>query len=397
MKSIPLERLHTELGAKFGPFAGYNMPIQYPMGLKGEHLHTRTHAGLFDVSHMGQLRITCANDPNGAQLRRALEAALPCDFDGWPNDTQRYSVLLNDQGGIEDDLMLVWRDGSSVAKGSSGGLADLPAGTPEVRMVVNAGNRDADLALLKKLAPGLTFEWVDAALIALQGPAAEAVLAKLDPSAANMVFMQARDLMLCGVPCFTTRTGYTGEDGYEISIPASHADRIVRDMMNDDRAKPIGLGARDTLRLEAGLPLHGNDISPTISPIEAGLPFAIAASRRLPKTNADGTKTTPTKTGGFPGAQTVLKHLNDGAPRKLIGLISKEPVPIRSHAKVVTANGQEVGEVTSGTVSPSLGHPVMLALVNANAVGEPLFAIVRDKQLKVEAVKLPFVPKRYKR
>ncbi|MFZ9346930.1 MAG: glycine cleavage system aminomethyltransferase GcvT, partial [Burkholderiaceae bacterium] len=157
MKSIPLEQLHTELGAKFGPFAGFNMPIQYPMGLKGEHLHTRAHAGLFDVSHMGQLRITSPKDPSGAQLRNELEAALPCDFDGWPNDIQRYSVLLNDQGGIEDDLMLVWRD------------------TPEVRMVVNAGNRDADLALLKKLAPTLKFEWVDAALIALQGPDAESV------------------------------------------------------------------------------------------------------------------------------------------------------------------------------------------------------------------------------
>ena len=153
MKSIPLEVLHIELGAKFGPFAGYNMPIQYPMGLKGEHLHTRTHAGLFDVSHMGQLRITAPNDPSGEKLRQELESALPCDFDGWPNDVQRYSVLLNDQGGIEDDLMLVWRGAA-----------------PEVRMVVNAGNRDHDLTLLKQLAPSLKFEWVDAALVALQGP-----------------------------------------------------------------------------------------------------------------------------------------------------------------------------------------------------------------------------------
>ncbi|MFY7698938.1 MAG: hypothetical protein ACOVQH_01545, partial [Burkholderiaceae bacterium] len=152
MKSIPLEELHIELGAKFGPFAGYNMPIQYPMGLKGEHLHTRTHAGLFDVSHMGQLRITAPNDPSGEKLRQELEAALPCDFHGWPNDVQRYSVLLNDQGGIEDDLMLVWRDAALEAR-------------PEVRMVVNAGNRDHDLALLKQLSPSLAFEWVDAALV----------------------------------------------------------------------------------------------------------------------------------------------------------------------------------------------------------------------------------------
>ncbi len=364
MKSIPLEKLHTELGAKFGPFAGYNMPIQYPMGLKGEHLHTRSHAGLFDVSHMGQLRVTAPNDPSGAQLCRELEAALPCDFNGWPNDVQRYSVLLNDQGGIEDDLMLVYR-------GS------------EVRMVVNAGNRDADLALLRKLAPGLKFEWVDAALVALQGPDAESVLAKLDEKAADMVFMQAADLNLCGVTCFTTRSGYTGEDGYEISIPAADAERVVREIMKDDRVKPIGLGARDTLRLEAGLPLHGNDISPTITPIEASLGFSIATSRRA--------------NGGFPGATKVLSQIANGAPRKLIGLISKEPVPIRSHAKLVREDGSEVGEVTSGTVSPSLGHPVMLALVKTSAVNEPLYAIVRDKTLKVELIKLPFVPKRYKR
>lgn len=397
MKSIALEKLHVELGAKFGPFAGYNMPIQYPAGLKSEHLHTRAHAGLFDVSHMGQLRITSPADPSGAQLRRELEAALPCDFDGWPNDTQRYSLLLNSNGGIEDDLMLVWRDGSTVAKGSSSGLLDQAPGTPEVRMVVNAGNRDADLMLMQKLAPGLKFEWVDAALIALQGPDAESVLAKLDPKAASLTFMQAADLNLCGAVCFTTRSGYTGEDGYEISLPATHAERIVREIMKDDRVKPVGLGARDTLRLEAGLPLHGNDISPTVSPIEGSLAFGIAPSRRLRKTNADGSQTKPTKTAGFPGAETVLKHLAQGAPRKLIGLTSKEPVPIRSHAKVVNASGAEVGEVTSGTVSPSLGHPVMLALVQSNAVNEPLFAIVRDKQLRVKVTKLPFVPKRYKR
>ncbi len=388
MKSIPLEKLHTELGAKFGPFAGYNMPIQYPMGLKAEHLHTRTHAGLFDVSHMGQLRITAPNDPSGAQLCRELQAALPCDFNGWPNDIQRYSVLLNDEGGIEDDLMLVYRHADR--HGPSGprddGARHCEAegrGNPEVRMIVNAGNRDADLALLQKLAPGLKFEWVDAALVALQGPDAESVLAALDPKAADMVFMQAAELTLCGVTCFTTRSGYTGEDGYEISIPAADAERVVREIMKDDRVKPVGLGARDTLRLEAGLPLHGNDISPTVTPIEASLGFSIAASRRA--------------TGGFPGAAKVLAQIANGAPRKLIGLISKEPVPIRSHAKIVKEDGSEVGEVTSGTVSPSLGHPVMLALVQASAVNESLYAIVRDKKLKVELTKLPFVPKRYKR
>jgi aminomethyltransferase len=378
MKSIALESLHTALGAKFGGFAGFNMPIQYPEGLKAEHLHTRSHAGLFDVSHMGQLRITAPNDPSGVKLAKALEAALPCDFEGWPKDVQRYSVLLNDRGGIEDDLMLVWRES-------------------EVRMVVNAGNRDADLARLSQLAPDLKFEWIDAALIALQGPEAEAVLSALDPLAASMTFMQASELNLCGAVCFTTRSGYTGEDGYEISIPRAHAERVARALLDDRRVKPVGLGARDTLRLEAGLPLHGNDISATISPIEAQLSFAIAASRRLPKRNADGSLTAPAKTGGFPGSSTVLGHLAEGAPRKLLGLTSKEPVPIRAHAKIVNASGQAVGEVTSGTISPSLGVPVMLALIQAEALNSPLWAVVRDKKLAVEVAKLPFVPKRYKR
>ena len=378
MKSIALEKLHGELGAKFGGFAGFNMPIQYPQGLKAEHLHTRSHAGLFDVSHMGQLRITAPNDPSGTKLAQSLEAALPCDFDGWPKDVQRYSVLLNDRGGIEDDLMLVWRES-------------------EVRMVVNAGNRDADLARLSQLAPDLKFEWIDAALIALQGPEAEAVLSALDPFAASMTFMQAAELNLCGAACFTTRSGYTGEDGYEISIPREDAERVARALLGDRRVKPVGLGARDTLRLEAGLPLHGNDISPTISPIEAQLGFAIAASRRLPKKNADGSLTTPGKTGGFPGSSTVLRQLAEGASRKLVGLTSKEPVPIRAHARIVNASGRAVGEVTSGTISPSLGVPVMLALVDIEALTGPLSAIVRDKELAVEITKLPFVPKRYKR
>jgi aminomethyltransferase len=378
MKSIALEKLHAELGAKFAGFAGFNMPIQYPEGLKAEHLHTRAHAGLFDVSHMGQLRITAPDDSSGKRLTESLEAALPCDFHGWERDTQRYSVLLNDSGGIEDDLMLVWR------------------GT-EVRMVVNAGNRDADLARLTQLAPNLKFEWIDAALIALQGPDAEVVLSSLDPRAAAMTFMQAAELNLLGAACFTTRSGYTGEDGYEISIPVTHAERVVRALLADSRVKPVGLGARDTLRLEAGLPLHGNDISPAISPIEAQLAFAIAPARRLPKINPDGSQTTPAKTGGFPGSDKVLAQLAEGPSRKLVGMVSREPVPIRAHAKIVDAKGQVVGEVTSGTISPSLGIPVMLALVETQALSGPLSALVRDKTLAVEITKLPFVPKRYKR
>lgn len=366
-KLIPLDALHRELGARMGPFAGYDMPIQYPAGLKAEHLHTRAQAGLFDVSHMGQLRIR-ARDGTVASLQRELEAALPIDFEGWPIGLQKYSYLLNEQGGIEDDLMLV-------------NLGD------EVRMVVNAGNRDADHAQLLAACPGLQIDWVDAALVALQGPQAEAVLAALDPQAAAMTFMQARELELLGARCFTTRSGYTGEDGYEISLPKAVAEAIVRRLLQDARVAPVGLGARDTLRLEAGLPLHGNDITAQTTPVQAGLAFAIPASRR-----AAGNKA-----GGFPGAAAVLAQFARPPARKLIGLLSPEAVPIRSHAVIVDAHDAVVGEVTSGTVSPTLGRPVMLAYVDTQAADGALRAVVRERRPVVELTRLPFVPKRYKR
>jgi aminomethyltransferase len=368
VRGIPLATLHRELGARFGPFAGWEMPIQYPAGLKAEHAATRESAGLFDVSHMGQLRIR-AKDGSAASLARGLEAALPVDFDGWPVGLQRYSLLLNDAGGIEDDLMLV-------------NLGD------EVRMVVNAGNRDADFARLAAACPGLAIEWVEAALVALQGPQAEAVLAALDPSCAAMTFMQSRTLALEGAACFATRSGYTGEDGWEISLPLEAAERIARRLLADPRVTPVGLGARDTLRLEAGLPLHGSDVGPSTTPVEAGLAFAIPKSRR-----AGGAKA-----GGFPGAATILAQLAGGPSRRLVGLVSPESVPIRAHAPILDAADAAVGEVTSGTVSPTLGRPVMLALLRAEALdGRPLRAAVRDRRPVVEPAPLPFVPKRYRR
>ena len=368
---VLLDALHRELGARMAGFAGYDMPIQYPAGLKAEHLHTRTKAGLFDVSHMGQLLIT-ARDGRLDTLHQQLEAALPLDFEGWPLGLQRYSLLLNDQGGIEDDLMLV-------------NLGD------QVRMVVNAGNREHDLALLRASCPDLDIDWIDAALIALQGPLAQAALERLDPQAADMLFMQSRTLNLLGADCFTTRSGYTGEDGYEISLPCNQAEAIVRRLLDDPTVAPIGLGARDTLRLEAGLPLHGNDISPTVTPIEAGLGFAIPKSRR-----AGGLKA-----GGFPGAAAVLRQIAEGARRKLIGLSSYDPVPVRAHAQIVDSHDKVVGEVTSGTVSPSLGRPVMLAMIDAEVIRESgnttLKAVVRDRRPVVHLTPLPFVAKRYKR
>jgi aminomethyltransferase len=374
LKKIPLDELHRELGAKFGGFAGFDMPIQYPAGLKQEHLATRAQAGLFDVSHMGQLSITPKDGLIGT-LHAELEAALPVDFAGWPVGLQRYSLLLNEQGGIEDDLMLV-NLGSAVA------------------MVVNAGNRDKDFALLSLRCPGLKFAWIEASLIALQGPAAESILAALDPQALNMHFMDSRTLSLDGAPCFTTRSGYTGEDGFEISIPAADALRVVRRMLSDERVQPVGLAARDTLRLEAGLPLHGNDITSNTTPIEAGLSFAIPKSRR-----SGGEKA-----GGFPGAKVILEQLAQGVSRKLVGLTSDENIPIRAHSAVLNAQEEVLGEIASGTVSPSLGKPIMLAYLSSAALpnqqgqgGPALFAAVRDKRPGVKVVELPFVEKRYVR
>jgi aminomethyltransferase len=337
------------------PFAGWEMPVQYRDGLRAEHLWTRSHAGLFDVSHMGQLRVT------GKRLAAVLERALPLDFDGWSAGLQKYSLLLNDQGGIDDDLMVV------------------RVSDDEVRIVVNASGREADLARLRALCPGLNFELLNDALIALQGPQAEAVLGE----AADLAFMQARALRIAGVDCFMTRSGYTGEDGFEISVPAASAADLAQRLLAHPAVKPIGLGARDTLRLEAGLPLHGHDIDAQTSPREAGLAWSIARSRR-----PGGAKS-----GGFPGAALVER-----LTRRLVGLLGVEPVPVREGSKIVDESGAAVGRVTSGTVSPTLGKPVMLAYLDpALKDGAALRAVVRNREHPVAIVPLPFVPKRYKR
>lgn len=359
----PLFALHRALGARFTPFAGYEMPLQYAQGLKAEHLWTREAAGLFDVSHMGQLRVT------GDGLHAALESALPLDFADWPAGQQRYSLLLNDAGGIEDDLMVTR-------------LED------EVAIVVNAACREKDLAQLRVHCPGLAFAWCDAALIALQGPAAEAALGALVPRAAALKFMQVESIEIEGTRCLVSRSGYTGEDGYEISVPSETAERVARRLLENPAVKPVGLAARDTLRLEAGLHLYGQDMDAETTVCSAGLGWAIARARR----------TGGAKAGGFPGAATTLRELRDGSARRLVGLAGLEPVPVRSGAAIVDADGAERGTVTSGTVSPSLGKPVMLArLDTALAPDAALFAVVRGKRHPVARAALPFVPKRYKR
>jgi len=352
---LPLHALHAELGAKFTPFAGYDMPVQYKEGLRAEHLHTRSHAGLFDVSHMGQVRVT------GPDLEQALERALPVDFEGWPAGLQRYTLLLNERGGIEDDLM-VTRLGS------------------EVRLVVNASTKEKDLQLLRQMCPALSFQLLDHALIALQGPDAARAL----PAASGLKFMHVDWVKLGGAECLVSRSGYTGEDGFEISVPKEAAEKFARSLLAHASVKPVGLGARDTLRLEAGLHLYGQDMNADTTVLEASLGWAIAKSRRA------GGK----KEGGFPGAEVYLGQARDGVQKKLQGLVGDENVPIRHDSPLVSDEG-EAGVVTSGTVSPSLQKPIMLGYVKSGAP-DNLFAVVRGSRRPVRIAKLPFVPKRYK-
>jgi len=353
-----LHGLHAELGARFVPFAGYEMPVQYREGLRAEHLHTRSHAGLFDVSHMGQVRVT------GPGLHAALERALPLDFDGWPPGAQRYSLLLNERGGVEDDLMVTR-------------LAD------EVRIVVNASGREKDLALLRALAPALSFELLDRSLIALQGPAAEQVFALLKPESKSLAFMQSGMLG----DWLVSRSGYTGEDGFEISVANEEAETLARRLLADPAVKPVGLGARDTLRLEAGLHLHGQDMDENTTAVEANLGWAVARSRR-----AGGGKE-----GGFPGAAVYFEEAKNGTGRRLVGLTGEDPVPIRHGAPIIGPEDAEVGIVTSGTVSPSTQRAIMLGYVEVQHLAGPLFASVRGAPRPVHVSDLPFVPKRYKK
>ena len=360
MQRTPLHALHLGLGARMVPFAGYEMPLQYADGLKAEHLWTREQAGLFDVSHMGQLRVRGQPNVHGNGLHASLERALPVDFAAWPAGLQKYSLLLNDRGGIDDDLMVTRCE-------------------DEVAIVVNAACKERDLARLRSLCPALEFSVLEHALIALQGPRAREVLA----GAADLKFMHARSLVFAGISCEVTRSGYTGEDGFEISVPACDAAALASALLAHPAVRPIGLGARDTLRLEAALPLYGHDLDADTTPREAALPWAIARARR-----AGGAKA-----GGFPGAGHI-----DRANKRFVGLLGEGPVPVRGGAQLLDASGAVAGKVTSGTVSPTLGKPVMLGYVAAGVANDAsLNAVVRNQPHAVRIVPLPFVPKRYQR
>jgi aminomethyltransferase len=369
LKTTPLRDAHVAAGARMVPFAGYEMPVQYPEGVLKEHLWTREHAGLFDVSHMGQARL------RGVSPLSAFEEVVPGDFINLKPGKQKYSVLLNRKGGIIDDLMA--------------GRPVRPDGTGDdgLFVVVNGACKDNDFKVIDdELAGQVVIERLeDRALLALQGPQAAAVFQAHVPEAASMVFMDVRALSGFGVDLIVSRSGYTGEDGYEISVPAASAVAVWNTLLADERVKPIGLGARDSLRLEAGLPLYGHDLDETTSPIEGDLGFAVNKNRREQR--------------DFPGALRIVTELADGPARKRVALKVLEGAPAREGAEIADADGKVIGVITSGGFSPSLKQAIALGFVPPAfaAPGTALKVIVRGKPQAAEVVTAPFVPHRYVR
>ncbi len=364
----PLHALHIDLGARMVPFAGYELPVQYPSGVLKEHLHTRTQAGLFDVSHMGQVEL------HGPDAAAALETLVPVDVLGLPAGRQRYAFFTNEAGGIEDDLM-IFNAGS------------------HLHLVVNAACKVADIALLGREIGGRCEIRVreDLALLALQGPGAEAALAPLAEDPLPASFMHGARVRLAGSDCLVTRSGYTGEDGFEISVPAVDAERLARALLAQPGVAPIGLGARDSLRLEAGLCLYGHDLDPTTTPAQAALTWAIQKVRR----------TGGARPGGFPGAARILAELDDPASvaRRRVGLRPEGRAPIREGVEITDQDGRPVGRVTSGGFAPSVNGPIMMAYVEHAyaSPGTSLAALLRGTPTPVRVVALPFVPHSYRR
>lgn len=367
--TTPLAALHHELGARMVPFAGYQMPVQYPAGLMAEHLHTREHAGLFDVSHMGQLMV------RGADAAAALETLMPVDVRGLAVGRQRYGLLINDAGGIIDDLMFFRQEENAFF------------------IIVNGACKVGDIAHIReRIGARCSIETMpDHGLLALQGPEAVTALEPLVPGVDRLVFMSGAHFTWQGTPLFITRSGYTGEDGFEISVPGNRAEALARALLARPQVQAIGLGARNSLRLEAGLCLYGNDIDATTTPPEAALNWAIQKARR-----AGGDRA-----GGFPGAEKILAQIANPAllERKRVGLVALERVPVREHTELHDAGGQLVGTVTSGLLSPSLGKPIALGyLPPALAVnGTRVDAMVRGKPVPMQVAATPFLPPRYHR
>jgi aminomethyltransferase len=367
----PLHDLHLRLGARMVPFAGYAMPVQYPTGLMAEHKQCRDAAALFDVSHMGQVRLV------GADSARALETLVPVDIVDLAAGRQRYAFFTNASGGLLDDLMVV--------------RPAVDAGFGDLFLVVNAGCKDADVRHMQAHIGHRcqVLPMPERALLALQGPKAVAALSRLNANVAPLVFMSGGVFELAGVPCFVTRSGYTGEDGFEISVPAAHATALAEALLSQPEVRPAGLGARDTLRLEAGLCLYGHDIDEKTSPIEAGLSWAIQKVRRPGGARA----------GGYPGAAVIERHLAGGAPTKRVGLVGLERVPVREGTVLFDAHGHKLGTVTSGTLAPSVNQPIAMAYLPADHARpqHEVYADVRGKRLPMRVSPMPFHPHRYQR
>jgi glycine cleavage system T protein (aminomethyltransferase) len=373
LKITPLHRLHVELGARMVAFAGYEMPVQYAAGILKEHLHVRAAAGLFDVSHMGQIEVR----PHGGHVddtALALESVVPADLLGLPVRRQRYALLTNEQGGIRDDLMIA-------------NLGD------RLVIVANAACKDADEAYLRAMLSDRCniARLNDRALLALQGPSAEEVFAALVPEVAGMRFMDVREISLLGTNCTVSRSGYTGEDGFEIGLPATLAETVARKFLSNPKVAMIGLGARDSLRLEAGLCLYGSDLDATTTPVEAGLDWSIQATRR-----SDGRRA-----GGFPGAERILDQLDNAPPRRRVGLRPEGRAPVRHGAQLFAdqASAEAIGTVTSGGFGPSVNAPIAMGYVPAAvaSAGAPIFAELRGERVPMRLTKFPFITPKYKR
>ena len=365
--TTPLNALHIELGARMVPFAGYSMPVQYPAGLMAEHKHTRSSSGLFDVSHMGQLRLI------GPEAAAAFETLMPVDVIDLAPGKQRYGLLLNDDGGIMDDLMF------------------FRVSNDELFVIVNGACKVADIAHIQakignrcKVEPMPTH-----GLLALQGPKAVDALARLAPGVEKLVFMTGGNFDVAGIPCFITRSGYTGEDGFEISVPGDQTEALARQLLAQPEVQPVGLGARNSLRLEAGLCLYGSDLDATTTPPEGGLNWAVQKVRR----------TGGARAGGFPGADKVLGQIDNPASltRKRVGLIAQERIPVREQVELCTTDGKAIGVTTSGLLGPTIDKPIIMGYVEPayTAVGTALHAMVRGKPVPVEVVAMPFVAPNY--
>ena len=367
IRTTSLYQMHLDAGAKMVPFAGYEMPVSYPLGIKKEHIHTREKAGLFDVSHMGQIRLV------GKNAKRALESLVPVDIIDLPLMKLRYALFTNKDGGVMDDLMVT------------------SLGDEDLFLVVNAACKEADFEhLLNTIGVECKVEFLeDVALLALQGPKAHEVLAEIAPSTSEMTFMTAKQLVINGIDCFITRSGYTGEDGFEISLLAKDAEELAKLLLSNEEVEWVGLGARDSLRLEAGLSLYGHELDNDHSPVESSLSWALSKVRR----------TGGEREGNYLGDNIIMSHLNEGSESKVVGLQPEGRMPVRDGALIEDEFGNEAGQVTSGGFGPSINRPIAIARIKKNYIENQskLFALVRDKKIAVEIVKLPFIKQNYYR